>query len=256
MPHIELPKAIAKPTEQPSGDEALRHSAISIDFPDTTMQDSADSTPDEFQDISPKMEKLLWHYRLGHTPFSVINQTAKDGDLPSRLATASDPICTSCIYGQSVRRPWRTKLPTTPIGERRPIRQPGDCVSIDQMESPVPGLIAQLKGIPTRDRYNCATIFVDHYSDVSYVHLQSTLTAEETLQAKQSFERWAQSHGVTIKHYHADNGRFAETTFMADIAKCGQTISFCGVNAHFQMGEQRDAYAHYKTWQEPNYYMQ
>jgi hypothetical protein len=41
---------------------------------------------------------------------------------------------------------------------------------------------------------------------------------------------------VTIKHYHADNGRFADNAFMQSVAESGQTISFCGVNAHFQNG--------------------
>jgi hypothetical protein len=39
-----------------------------------------------------------------------------------------------------------------------------------------------------------------------------------------------------IKHYHADNGRFADNAFMQSVAESGQTISFCGVNAHFQNG--------------------
>jgi hypothetical protein len=39
------------------------------------------------------------------------------------------------------------------------------------------------------------------------------------------------------KALHVDNGRFAETVFMADIARRGQMISFCEVNAHFQNGK-------------------
>jgi hypothetical protein len=41
---------------------------------------------------------------------------------------------------------------------------------------------------------------------------------------------------VTINHYHADNGRFGDNAFMQLVAKSGQTIYFCGVNAHFQNG--------------------
>jgi hypothetical protein len=57
------------------------------------------------------------------------------------------------------------------------------------------------------------------------------------MEAKQACERWCNSHNLLVKHYHADNGRFAETVFMADVARQGQTISFCGVNAHFQNGK-------------------
>ena len=37
-------------------------------------------------------------------------------------------------------------------------------------------------------------------------------------------------------HYHANNGRFAETLWKADVNAQGQTQSLCGVNAHFQNG--------------------
>jgi hypothetical protein len=42
--------------------------------------------------------------------------------------------------------------------------------------------------------------------------------------------------GVKVLHYHADNGRFCKNVFMKDVTEQGQTISFCGVNAHFQSG--------------------
>jgi hypothetical protein len=155
---------------------------------------------------------------------------AERGDLPKRICKASDPMCASCQYGQATRRPWRTKSTPKSIEGSSKVTGPGDCISVDQMQSPVPGLIAQNKGSPTRERYMAATIFVDHYSDVTFVHLQKTLNAKE------AFERWANSHSVKIKHYHADNGRFAKTDFMAHVAKSGQTISFCGVNPHFQNG--------------------
>jgi hypothetical protein len=39
---------------------------------------------------------------------------------------------------------------------------------------------------------------------------------------------------VSIRHYTAGNGRFADNAFMGAVEKSQQTISFCGVNAHFQ----------------------
>jgi len=39
-----------------------------------------------------------------------------------------------------------------------------------------------------------------------------------------------------VKHYHADKGRFAETLFLGDIQSKNQSISYCGVGAHFQNG--------------------
>ncbi len=54
--------------------------------------------------------------------------------------------------------------------------------------------------------------------------------------AKISFERYAERHRIKVQAFQADNGRFAETTFMQAIKDAGQTITFCGVNAHFQNG--------------------
>ena len=84
--------------------------------------------------------------------------------------------------------------------------KPGEVVSVDQLESPIVGLIPQAKGSPTKLRYRAATIFVDHFSDLTYIHLQTSTSGEETLKAKQAFERYASQHGVAIKHYHCDNG--------------------------------------------------
>ena len=42
---------------------------------------------------------------------------------------------------------------------------------------------------------------------------------------------------VQVKHYHADNGRFCQKGFMQSIREKEQTISFCGVSAHFQNGK-------------------
>jgi hypothetical protein len=161
----------------------------------------------------------------------------RNGESPKRLYKAPDPLCASCMYGSLTRRPWRTQTSPREVTGGKPITRPGDCVSVNQLQSPVPGHIAQTKGHPTRERYNGATVFADHYSDVTYVYLRKTLNAKDTLEAKEAFERWARSCGTTINHYHADNGRFAENEFMADVAKKGQTISFCGINAHFQNGK-------------------
>jgi hypothetical protein len=115
-----------------------------------------------------------------------------------------------------------------------PVNGPGDCVSVDQLISSTPGLIAQLKGWITKQRYTAVTIFVDHYSRLSFVYLQQGTTGAESVEAKRAFEVFAQSHGVKIKHYHADNGRFAEAKWMDHCEKNHQSVTFCGVSAHFQ----------------------
>ena len=42
--------------------------------------------------------------------------------------------------------------------------------------------------------------------------------------------------GVSILHYHADNGRFADNGFMKNCQLKNQHLTYCGVNVHFQNG--------------------
>ena len=85
-----------------------------------------------------------------------------------------------------------------PSNPSRVTTEPGQIVSVDQLESPTPGFIAQLKGTLTKQRYKYATVFVDQYSRLSYVHFQRTITSDETVQAKIAFERYLQERGVHI----------------------------------------------------------
>jgi len=116
------------------------------------------------------------------------------------------------------------------------ITKAGDCVSINQLESLTPGLIAQLQGFLTKEHYNCAMVFVDHHSKLSYLHLQQSTGTEETIRAKEPFEAWAATHGVIIQHYNANNGCFTEQAFCSHCKKKGQMTPFCGVNTHHWNG--------------------
>ncbi len=62
------------------------------------------------------------------------------------------------------------------------------------------------------------------------------LTSEETIEAKQAFEHFAEQHGVHILHYHSNNGQFADNAFKNSCSAKGQRLTFCGVDAHFQSG--------------------
>jgi hypothetical protein len=193
------------------------------------VDDEEDRVPD------PQSELLHWHHKLGHISFNKLRRMGAHGDIPQRLATCKIPMCTACLFGKATKRPWRTESAPNKIKMVR-IDRPGACVSVDQIESTTPGLIGQMKGYLTTKRYRCATVFVDHFSSLSYLHIQKGTGAEETLQGKRQFEACYATHGVRVQHCHADNGRFAENMFVNDIETCGQTISYCGVNAHFQNG--------------------
>jgi hypothetical protein len=61
------------------------------------------------------------------------------------------------------------------------------------------------------------TVFVDHFSGLTFVYLQFFTNAEEKVNAKKAFEAYAALQGVNFWHYHADNGRFAETKWLEAI---------------------------------------
>jgi hypothetical protein len=88
----------------------------------------------------------------------------------------------------------------------------------------------------TTHHYRVATIFVNSYSDFTFIWNQTTTNAEQTLGAKQAFERFASANNIHIHHYHADKGQFAEPTFVNAISSKGQTTSFSGVGAQHQSG--------------------
>ena len=161
---------------------------------------------------------------------------AKSGLLKSHIAQVPPPMCASCQYGKATRRPWRTRGKPGQASKLVVIRAPGDCISVDQLESPTPGFLGQVKGFLTTQRYHVATVFVDHFSRLGYVYLQHSTGDEETLKAKNAFEAYSRSHGVIVKHYHADNGIFAANKWLAHVESNKQSITFCGVGAHFQNG--------------------
>jgi hypothetical protein len=94
--------------------------------------------------------------------------------LPSRLAKCKAP------YAPTLRK----------------TSKPGECVSVDQLDATILGLIAQLKGIPTIKRYKCATVFFT------------------TIVVKVTFIYKSLSHSRTpsklkghLKHLHPHTGR-------------------------------------------------
>jgi hypothetical protein len=101
------------------------------------------------------------------------NMAAK-GILPRHLATCPIPICQSCLFGHMSRHARRHKGKQEPDKLSKGLTFPGQCVSFDQIESPHPGIIAQMKGTPIRERHHVATVFVDNYSDFTFVYLQRT----------------------------------------------------------------------------------
>lgn len=218
-----------------------------IDLSDTISDDTQVSIPKNELDIITKAldatvsqdqkELMAIHWKMKHLPFSELKKLAEHGVIPKKYAKVTPPLCPSCLMGKQHRKPWRGRGKK----ERRSIRQPTDnCpganTSTDQMISPYGGFIPQLKGRLMRAKYYAATIFVDHFTDYTYVHLMRDTTAESTLEAKNAYEQLMLQHRHRVRAYHADNGRFAENLFVADVRDKSQKITYCGVGSHHQNG--------------------
>ena len=233
------PKDPVLPPTQDETEQVKTTDKVMTKVPKTSIVDMgpvSHVSPDDKEPTSldPHDELLRWHYRLGHLPFDRIRQLANEGQLPKHLLSCKKPFCSACQYGKITKRPWRVKGDDKKA--TRTATRPGQIISVDQLESNTPGLIAQLKGKLTQQRYKYATVFVDQFSGYTFVYLQKHLTSEETVMAKHAFERSTDQRGVKITHYHADNGRFADNAFIADCKAERQGLSYCGVNTHFQNG--------------------
>jgi hypothetical protein len=148
------------------------------------------------------------HVRTGHLSSSKLRAMARRGCIPSRLQHCVSPLCGACQYGKATRKPWRTKRKNRKV---KVTTFAGECVSVDQAPSRAVGFVAQMKERLTHGRDTVATISVDHFSRLGYVHLQKDASSAETVKAKRAFfELYARERGVTIRHYHADNGRFVD----------------------------------------------
>jgi hypothetical protein len=183
--------------------------------------------------VDNQAELMHWHYRLGHLVFSKLKQLVLNGKIPQQLAKIKPPACAGCLFGTMTKVPWKGQETSSKVFVAT---KSGQCVSIDQMILAQVGFIAQLKGTLTKKRCTAATVFVNHYLRLKYIHLMTKLTSKETMEAKQAFKNFAEQHGVCILRYHWDNGQFADNAFKNSCSAHGQRLTFCGVNAHFQNG--------------------
>ena len=85
---------------------------------------------------------------------------------------------------------------------------------MDTFESSTAGFVAQLKGTLTNKSYRVATIFVDHFSDLSYTFQQESNTSAELIKAKIAFKKFAELCRIRVSQYHEDNGRFADNAWV------------------------------------------
>ena len=59
-------------------------------------------------------------------------------------------------------------------------------------------------------------------------------SAEETLRAKEAYERLEATHGARVCAYRVDNGIFVDILFNETVQTCEKQIRYCGVGSHHQ----------------------
>ena len=73
------------------------------------------------------------------------------------------------------------------------------CISIDQIGYTQGGLIPVLKEKKSSRKYHVATIFVDYFYKLTYVHFSESTTTNEASETKHTFEQYAATFGVRIQ---------------------------------------------------------
>ena len=112
--------------------------------------------------------------------------------------------------------------------------QPGMFNSIDQIEYPQGALIPVLKGSQTSTKYHVATIFVDHFSKLTYVHFSEITPAHKAVEEIHAFETYAATFAYKFKSTMQTMVPSILVILKERIIAANKTISFSGVNAHHQ----------------------
>jgi hypothetical protein len=115
-------KSQAHAIKGPHGNQQSIHFDV-----DDILEEGQEIEEQIYPGLSKTQQELLhWHYCLDHLSFAQIQEMAKQGILPSRLAKCSIPFCSGYAYGKMTRKSWRTKAPyaSTP----KFATQPGQCI--------------------------------------------------------------------------------------------------------------------------------
>eukprot|EP00978_Attheya_sp_CCMP212_P038548 scaffold192055_cov31-Attheya_sp.AAC.1 len=73
---------------------------------------------EEDRQPTPKAAELLrYHQQFGHAPFRKIQELAKAGVIPKKLAKCKAPVCSACMFAKATRRRWRDKILTRNLKE-------------------------------------------------------------------------------------------------------------------------------------------
>ena len=78
---------------EPKGITTSKFSAVNEDDDTSVVVDEEDR-----QESTPEAELLMAHHRFQHISFSKLQEMARQGILPRRLAQCKIPSCSACLY--------------------------------------------------------------------------------------------------------------------------------------------------------------
>ena len=143
-------------------------------------------------------------------------------------------------YVKAIRRAWRSKVLVNRVGGSLSTTIPPgqQCSYLSCWSALVPYSWPHctVKG----DSHN-PTVCCHHWF-CWWLH-SFLLCSPATIAVLRQYSQWERNGRLreyvsraNVRHYHADNGRFANTIFLQDIAEKYESITYCGVNAHCQNG--------------------
>jgi hypothetical protein len=140
----------------------------------------------------------------------------------STVSSCNVPLCLACQLAKQARwSPGGTTLTADPskfMATKKGHLVPGQVFSIDQYMGSTPGHLPRTKGeTMIKDKYTRGTLLVNHASGFVYVRNQVSLKAGEKVVSKKAFDSFANTFGVRIKGYLADNVPFNSAEFRADL---------------------------------------
>ena len=174
-----------------------------------------------FPEVLPPLQQefKFWHDKLSLLHPKSMFRLSKLGVSPSIFLDLNydEPLCSSLMFVTSRRRQCITKGNKSRSISKDTDNKPGDGFSVYQLQSSQTVLVPQLSWKLTSAWIWAVQVLVNHFSDLTYVHLMISTSQKDILAVKSAFERWAEHFGVKIKIYHADNVRFSEHPFIQAI---------------------------------------
>ena len=91
---------------------------------------------------------LKLHNKFQHISFTRLHEMARVGLIPKRFEKYHIPLCSTCLYGKSIKCP--KQITDKHQIDLMKVNCPNECVSVDVLESSVAGMITQMRHFVTK----------------------------------------------------------------------------------------------------------